>query len=306
MNIPQASVGGGAMKNIKHITILFFSASLIVGIFLIASGKYGQVLATSPFSPKVSMLVTTLDDELNNDGDCSLREAISAANNNISVDACPAGDDVYTDTITFNGSGTIILTSELLISPGGPLDIDGANVITVSGGGTTRVWRVDADSVVLFRDIRIINGFSIYNGAGLYNNDGEVIILNSTISENHSENSGGGIANSGSITISSSTFYNNGANYGGGIYNTGLVGIINSTFSGNFAYIGGGLDNTLHASITNSTFSGNGGSVSGGGIQSTIPMDIANTIVANSLIGGDCSGSITDIGHNIDTDGHAV
>lgn len=43
--------------------------------------------------------VTTTDDELNHDGDCSLREAIQAANTDLAVDACPAG----------NGHDTIML-----------------------------------------------------------------------------------------------------------------------------------------------------------------------------------------------------
>ena len=40
--------------------------------------------------------VTTIDDELNNDGDCSLREAVNAANNNTATDTCPSGDGLDT------------------------------------------------------------------------------------------------------------------------------------------------------------------------------------------------------------------
>ena len=38
-----------------------------------------------------STTVSTTNDELNADGDCSLREAIQAANTDTGVDACPAG-----------------------------------------------------------------------------------------------------------------------------------------------------------------------------------------------------------------------
>src|SRR5687768_2397235 len=53
------------------------------------------------------LTVTTTADELNNDGDCSLREAIRAANLNVQVDACAGRGG--TDTINLPG-GTYILT----------------------------------------------------------------------------------------------------------------------------------------------------------------------------------------------------
>ena len=47
--------------------------------------------AESRVQAGITINVTTQTDELNNDGDCSLREAIRAANLNAAVDACPAG-----------------------------------------------------------------------------------------------------------------------------------------------------------------------------------------------------------------------
>jgi len=44
-----------------------------------------------------TITVNTTDDELSTDGDCSLREAIQAANVDAAVDACPAG--IGSDTI---------------------------------------------------------------------------------------------------------------------------------------------------------------------------------------------------------------
>ena len=71
--------------------------------------------------------------ELNNDDDCSLREAVEAANTNTLVDACGAGK-VVTDTITFGVAGTITVTSQLSVTAGGPLVVDGSEAIMVSGG----------------------------------------------------------------------------------------------------------------------------------------------------------------------------
>ena len=59
--------------------------------------------------------VNTTDDELNSDGDCSLREAIQAANTNSSVDACSAGASGL-DTITLP-AGTFVLSTTDSMTP---------------------------------------------------------------------------------------------------------------------------------------------------------------------------------------------
>jgi CSLREA domain-containing protein len=77
------------------------------------------VLLVSPRTEaavETETVVDTLEDELNTDGDCSLREAIEAANTNAGVDACPAGDGVLTDTISFNVAGTISLLARAPVS----------------------------------------------------------------------------------------------------------------------------------------------------------------------------------------------
>jgi CSLREA domain-containing protein len=54
------------------------------------------VVLTPVLASAATINVTTPDDELNADGDCSLREAVEAANGDAAVDACAAGagDDV--------------------------------------------------------------------------------------------------------------------------------------------------------------------------------------------------------------------
>ena len=72
----------------------------------------------------------------------------------------------------------------------------------------------------------------------------------------------------------------------------------NSTFSGND---GGGIYNAGLLTVTNSTFSGNSASGSGSAIYNFSGLaTVTNTIVANSTLGGNCYGAITDGGHNID------
>src|SRR5215470_17970971 len=71
-----------------------------------------------------SITVTTTNDELNTDGDCSLREAVRAANLNVAVDACPAGQNDQTDTITVPaGTYTLTIPGDDNDASAGDLDI---------------------------------------------------------------------------------------------------------------------------------------------------------------------------------------
>ena len=119
-------------------------------IFCLPARKPGS--AQAKYLPLTSIEVTTLADELNIDGDCSLREAIAAANTNTNVDACLAGQTL-TDTITFQVPGMIIVTSPLTVTAGGPLVIDGQGSITTSGGGgemiATKVDPLTGESVAI-------------------------------------------------------------------------------------------------------------------------------------------------------------
>ena len=202
--------------------------------------------------------------------------------------------------ITFNVSGTIIVSNELTVSYGGSLIVSGGDTITISGNEVTRVWRVIG--VLMLRNLRVINGYSD-QGSGLYNT-GEVDISNCTFSGNHSTGHAGGIANGWEMSINNSTIFGNSAVYGGGIVNyNNIVGlsINNSTISGNSAIEGGGLVNQgQFLSIKNSTFSNNSAPGGGGGILSSFGADtvnIANSIVANSPSGDNCKGPIWDLGH---------
>jgi len=87
---------------------------------------------------------------------------------------------------------------------------------------------------------------------------------------------------------------------------SGALSVTNSTFSGNSAINSGGSGGGISTyggtlTVTNSSFSGNG-AFNGGGIfrDSAAAATLTNTIVANSTSGGNCAGSLTDGGHNLD------
>ena len=101
--------------------------ALVLGLGLLSSLAVSQALAAS-------ITVNSLADVAANDGACTLREAVTAANTDTASGAatgeCAAGSG--TDTISFNVAGTITLTSALPdIST--DLSISGGGAITVSG-----------------------------------------------------------------------------------------------------------------------------------------------------------------------------
>jgi CSLREA domain-containing protein len=305
------------MNKILRLSIPFIMACLCLGIVMYSARKASQATAASS-GIEGAILVTTLEDELNNDGDCSLREAITAANDNTHVDQCRKGG-VGTDTITFDVAGIITVTSELSVTAGGPLVIDGGGVISTSGGGTTRVWWVDIDAQLSLLNMIIENGY-IYgmDGAGIVNFDGFLIISKSLIINNKAYvlyyegaqigGTGGGIWNSGTLILLDSTVSgNHSGNSIGAIINAGIITMTNSTLSGNWGGEVGncGLSNppkTGNIFISNSTIY----SPESIGIQVyTGTVIITNTVIAGTPLSEGClitNGVVTDGGHNISSD----
>jgi hypothetical protein len=120
---------------------------------------------------------------------------------------------------------------------------------------------------------------------GVFTDNGNFSITNSTISNNMS-GSGGGIAigSSGDIIISNSTINNNtGTSWGGGITSSGTLTIHDSTINGNTNVVfgGGGINNFGILNIFRSTISHNSttGGNGGGGIHSG--NQLGNTPVVN-------------------------
>jgi CSLREA domain-containing protein len=135
-------------------------AAMMISVVLVFAGN-------SNISYANSITVNTTEDEDNNDGDCSLREAIKAASNNTSVDNCGPGS-AGPDTISFNlgGQATIVLTDELVIK-NYPLTINGpgTSLLTISGGNNVRVFNVDSAIPVTLTNLTIANGDTV-NSAG--------------------------------------------------------------------------------------------------------------------------------------------
>jgi CSLREA domain-containing protein len=237
-----------------------------------------------------SLTVNTLSDADDGmDGQCSLREAIIAANNNANYNEC-TGAGFGNDTITFSVSGTIDLNNGTLdILPSGTLTINGSNRITISGVDLYRIFFVCFSATLNLQNLTVTRANEEFgSGGGLFNDGGTVTITGSTFS-NNTAFVGGGLNNGcvGMVTITNSTFTGNSADTGGGIENGcgGTVTIMSSTFSGNSALFGGGLENfSGTVTITNSTFSNNPAD-NGGAINN---FDMV-TIMSSTLSGNSAS-----------------
>lgn len=182
-----------------------------------------------------------------------------------------------------------------------------------SGGGIY----IHNTATLTVTDVNISNNTAKYGGGAIANMGGSVTIINSTIADSESENgSGGGIYNhtNGSLDIKNSTVSGNLAKEsGGGIYNIASASVSNSTISGNSSSggAGGGVYNHTGStiSIDNSSFSGNAAKNNAGGIVNLGTLNLKNSIVANSTIlpqnnpGEDCYAHVTstvnDQGYNL-------
>jgi hypothetical protein len=116
-------------------------------------------------------------------------------------------------------------------------------------------------------------------------------ITNSTFSGN-SAGAGGAIYNTGTATVSSSTFYGNSADPtsdagGGAIFNDyGTATVSNSSFSGNSASMGGAISNCGDLTINGcSVFQGNSAGYSGDGIINFYggTVDIAGSVIYDEV-----------------------
>jgi CSLREA domain-containing protein len=242
------------------------------------------------YTPAAHALGTTITVNSKGDGakegNCTLREAIEAANTNQAVDECPAGSATEKDVIVFVLSSTdtvrLVFASELEVTDAAGLVVNGGRAkIRIHGNSTAGVFSVKDGAKLALKRLRVVWGSGFGAGGGVFNLGGTVTVTDTTFSESVA-GSGSGIYNAGTATVTNSTFSGNFADWGGGIYNKGALTVTNSTFSENEA-------------DDDEPFGG--GAIYNEGGTATF----RNTIVAKSTAGDNCRGvAITDGGYNID------
>jgi fibronectin-binding autotransporter adhesin len=214
------------------------------------------------------------------------------------------------DTIVFASSvHNITLSSQLVVSKNLSIQGPGANRLTISGNNSSRIFDVNGSAYVQISGVTLTQGRETVSvegdgGGAILNETGSTLVLSNVSVVNNQAVAaaygvdvlGGGVLNTGSITIKNCVFDSNSCTGGGG----------SGTFAGGSA--GGGVDNedgTL--TVTGSTFTGNevfsaavqsGGYnyATGGGLMSeagVIPNDtnaatatISNSTFTNNMATG--------------------
>ncbi|MGH2655968.1 MAG: CSLREA domain-containing protein [Actinomycetota bacterium] len=143
---------------------LLLSIAVLVGVFAVAPAAHAATIA-----------VNTTADEVNSDGDCSLREALISANTDAVSDACTVGSGpdtitipagTYTLAIPEDGTPDDTADGDLDISSSVTLDPTG--VVVIDGADLQRVFDVlaGAGNALTASDLTIRNGNDSGDGGG--------------------------------------------------------------------------------------------------------------------------------------------
>ncbi|MDQ3729583.1 MAG: CSLREA domain-containing protein [Actinomycetota bacterium] len=263
------------------------------------------VIVLSPAASTAATIeVTTLDDERAVDGDCSLREAMQSANDNVSADECAKGRGAERDTIKLQPAEYDLTgpSSDEDENADGDLDYTGGGALTIrgaKGGGSV----IDSET-----DDRVIH--AVENASALKL---ERLMLERGDASTLDRDDGGNVyVGEGALTLSRARISGGTAGSGGGVFfaSDERLRIDRSQLFGNEAISGGAL-NTLgtgRSTVSRSYFSENGaraGASRGGAItysgdslkvSDTFFLDnVASSTPGGSALGGAIYGSNLDI-----------
>lgn len=289
---------------------------LAVSMTTLLGGLLAATLVVSAASTSAVIQVNTNLDVIADDGLCSLREAIRAANLDQPSGGLPgecpggnAGDTILLPAgvyqLTRNGIGEDAgLTGDLDITSTLVIRGAGADQTVIDAAGIDRAFHVPGTpfqfsySASLWHlTIRNGNAGSVFGGA-LLNNYMEVKLYHTTISSNSASN-GGGIFNSGGsarLHIHESTLRNNIANNGGGggIWtNSGPVTVTQSAIFNNHATTHGGAIASAGGAVylENTTLSGNTADFCCGAIETDSTLKLRNVTITANTADADADGS---------------
>ena len=221
------------------------------------------VAAASPFAGAATFTVSNTGDA----GAGSLRDAIAQAN-------AVAGDD----TVQFQAglAGTITLASEIVVSDTVSLAGPGAGRITVDGGTTTRLFKVQhangAAITATFSGLTLAHGHAPDEGGAIWSNGDHVVVLGCILDGNIANTRGGALFTANAnLTIDGSGIWGSQTGDTGGaiLFSAGELTIRRSLIEDNASEFGGGLSALsprVNVTISDSTFRNNSAEHTGGGI----------------------------------------
>lgn len=222
---------------------------------------------------------------------CSLRAAIMEANHMLGPGVArinvPVGSYLLTRPLSgANGddSGDLNLTQPN--SAGQFIAIVGAGASTtiIDGNQLDRLFEIAAGRDASISGVTVRNGRSFGRGGGI-RNSGMLTITNCVIEENQAGQEGGGISNENALTILGSTIASNIAQSdGGGLASSGSLTVIGSSIRSNLSlgiHNGGGLDLSGQSSIYESAIYDNA-SNNGGGILNSNQLSVVNSTISGN------------------------
>lgn len=270
-------------------------------------------------SPVLALiLVSTSDDELVVDGDCSLREAIESANTNTSFDNCgrgapgPEPDDIIIPLID-----TLTLATPIAITEAVTISGVSATETLISGDGSSQLFQVDLGTGtgdVVFEDLSMIDAFvNNITGGGAMVVDCAPLLRIENVHFRNNVSAGTGLENgpggalrmrptsacNARLELIDTTFVGNRslANSGGAVWLSNSSGGFNSVlinrsqFVDNQSNTGGGalfgfdIPNNM---VLNSVFEGNQAGISGPNFEAggAIYLNANNVGVAGAIFRG--------------------
>lgn len=243
--------------------------------------------ATPGLAVAETFLVTTVADTDDGvcDADCSLREAIAAAN--------AAGTD---DVVDATGvTGTILLGgTEILISGTSDLTITGpgADRLGIDADSLSRVFHSTATGLLAIEGVTLAHGETLSNGGALYAYQTPLTLDGVSIVGSYGGSDGGGFyVFDADATIAHSSIRDNVAGrFEGGFYVGGNLDLVDSTVSANTAAdFAGGLVADGDIVLRRSTISGNRAGLdpqasfgSAGGVMSYSGITSYNSTISNN------------------------
>jgi CSLREA domain-containing protein len=199
--------------------------------------------------------VTVTGDDLTNNSNCTLREAVQAANLNQAVDACPAGTGAdlivlgaFTYTLALPGaSEDDNLTGDLDITEDLTIRGAGASATAINGAQIDRVLHVAPNGQLVqlvLEDLTVRGGDAGNEHGGGANNLGSLVLRDVAFRSN-AANSGGGVWSQKHLFAAGAVFENNqaGDNGGGLFLDSGSTSALSGlqVISNTSATDGGGL-----------------------------------------------------------------
>ena len=207
---------------------------------------------------------------------CSLADAITAANHDLPVGGCARGTGA--DVIRLNQN--IVLNQELpwITSE---ITVEGFGY-TISGNERFRHFNIDGGRLTI-RNMALTDGHHAAWGGSILLRSGELTIDDCRISDNSAASNGVLTILSGEATINGSVFR---GNEGGVIDNSGSVTITRSSFSRNVGSSGGAITNRGRLLLIGSAIKENHATVLGGAIFNSDALTIDHSHISDNGYSG--------------------